>query len=284
MGMGVLDVSYRLSTRAQMQFSYRADTRDEERSFDRALINPFWDMRDSYALSQQFDYSPRVSLRFGAATGRNGFYEGDEDLDEKFNRSVQAFTGEMDYRLRPNLTLRAMGGLTGEQGAVLGLNGTGAMAVGNGKTYYTGAMLLYQPAADWTMSAAYYYGRSLVPRTQSAVRLTDIQSDSFALDARWHRTPQEIIGVQFSSPLRIRRGSAVFNLPVARDLTDDVVYFDQIRVSLKPTAREYDLGLYYAKESENYNWQAEMTARIHPDHMAGIRPDYRALIGWSFKY
>ena len=93
-----------------------------------------------------------------------------------------------------------------------------------------------------------------------------------------------MLGLSFSSPLRIRQGTARFDLPVARDLYTDIVYREQMDVSLKPDAREYDLGLCYTHETENYDWRGEIMARFHPDHVADAKTDYRALLGLSLKY
>ena len=37
-------------------------------------------------------------------------------------------------------------------------------------------------------------------------------------------------------------------------------------------------------ETDNYDWRGELMMRLHPDHMSGAKPDYRALFGLSYKY
>ncbi len=84
-------------------------------------------------------------------------------------------------------------------------------------------------------------------------------------------------GIQLSPHLRIRRGIASFNLLVGRDGYDDFVYRNQFDVSLKPKAREYNVGFYYTQNNDSFEWKYEMGARIHPDHLEGVKPDYCTL-------
>ena len=283
MGWGILDMNYQFNDTAALKLSYRSDILNENSIIDKALSNPFMNMTDSYSVSQQLKWKD-LAFTFGTTFGKNAFYETDDNRDDEFKKSVHAFNTEVAYRANKYLTLKVVGGLLQEEEALLGINGTGIFETDDGETYYTGATLEYQPIIPLTLSASYYYGRSSIPKTKALVRIDDVISDSFAFDARYQYNARDILGLQFSSPLRIRQGSALFNLPIARDLYTDDVYFTQKKISLKPNAREYDLGLYYMTETDNYDWRGELMARFHPDHISGIKPDYRALFGLSLKY
>ena len=283
LGMGTLDMYYAFSDRSSIRFSYRSDTIAEEASFNQVLMNPFVDMTDAYSLTHRFDLNKKVSLSFGAALGKNGFFEGDEDAGEEFNRSMSAFQTEMAWRPFSKMTLKAVGGVISEKDAALGLNGTGAFETGSTHTVFYGAVAEYNPLSTLTLSAAYYYGRSMVPRTNSLVSLNRVVSDSFALDVRY-RMEKRMAGIQLSSPLRIRRGTASFDLPVGRDAYTDTIYRERFDVSLKPRAREYNFGVYYTQEDDSFEWRYELGTRIHPDHMDGVKPDYRALFGLVWRY
>ena len=281
---GMLDIQYYFNNKASLKFSYRSDVMDEEKHFDRALLNPFLNMKDSYALTQEMKLSRKLTFKLGTAFGENGFYRGDEDKDEEYNRSVRAFTTEADYKVYSDLTLKVLGGMLSEKNAVLGIHGTGALDVDNSQTYYTGGVIEYCPIPKATLSAAYYYGQTNAPRTDSLISFSDIASDGFALDARYQPDDKRMFGIQFSSPLRIRKGTASLSIPTARDMSSDTVYYDTVKVGLKPDAREYDVGVYYTQETDDYDWRGELMTRFHPDHMSGMSPDYRALFGLSFKY
>ena len=283
MGMGILDVNYQFNDTSALKFSYRSDMLNENRSIDKALSNPFMNMTDSYTLAQQFKWKD-LAFTFGATTGKNAFYETDENKDDEFKSSVHAFNSEIAYRPNKSVVFKVIGGMMQEKEAILGINGTGVLATDDGKTYFTGTTLEYSPISPLTLSASYYYGRSSIPKTKGLIHIDNVISDSFAFDARYKPDDQKTFGVQFSSPLRIRKGNATFNLPVARDLYTDAVYFDKQKASLKPNAREYDLGVYYMTETDHYDWRGELVMRLNPDHMAGAGPDYRAMFGLSYKY
>jgi hypothetical protein len=264
---------------------YRSDVLAEENTFEQALSNPFIDMRESYGFSHTYDMNKKLSFSFDATVGKNGFYDVDTDLDEEFNRSVQAFTSEIKYKPKSNLTLRAIGGMLNEKDSILGLNGSGAFDTETSKTYYTGAVIEYVPVKPLILSASYYYGRSEMNNSDnSMISFQDVISDSFSFDAKYNFDETKMLGLQFSSPLRIKSGSAHFDIPVGRDMFTDTVYREEFDVSLKPTAREYDLALYYMHETDNYDWRGALMTRFNPDHDADAKPDYRALFGMSLKY
>ena len=284
LGMGSLDMRWKLSDKNAVTFSYRSDILAEKKRTEQVLANPFLDMRESYALTHTFDMNKRISFAVSAVTGKNGFFEGDKDRHEEFNKSAQAFASEVTYKPTDKMALRLSGGVLRESDAVLGMNGAGAFDTGSSQTYFTGAAIEYMPIESLKLTAAYYYGRSEMPKTGSLVNFSQIISDSFALDAQYRLSDKDLMGIQFLSPLRIKKGSARFDLPVARDMYTDTVYRDVSEVSLRPEAREYDLGFYYMHETDDYDWRGELMARFNPDHMADVKPDYRALIGMSFKY
>lgn len=283
LGMGKLDMNYAFSDNQFILFSYRSDVLREEFYFDQVLSNPFIDMTDAYALKHQFNLNKKISLSFGATLGKNGFFEGDEDLGEEYDRSVNAFHSELVWHPSEKMTFKAIAGMISEKDSVLGLNGSGMFETDTTQTYFTGAAIEIHPIKSLTLSAAYYYGRSMIPRTSTLVSLNQMISDSFAMDVRYCMDKRKV-GVQLSSPLRIRQGTASFNLPIGRDGYDEVIYRNQFDVSLKPKAREYNLGFYYTQDGDFFDWKHEIGVRIHPDHMGGVKPDYRALFGFTWRY
>jgi hypothetical protein len=285
LGLGIFDMNYKMNENMDLKFSYRSDTIHEEQTINQALSNPFMNMKNSYALSQQLKYND-LSFAFGASVGQNAFYETDEEdnNDDDFDNRVNAFDTSIAYQPNKSVTFKMAGGILQEKDALLGMNGTGAFDTQDGITYFTGASIEYKPSLAFTLSANYYYGRSHMTQTGGLLQVNNIISDSFAFDARYQPDKHNTLGIQFSSPLRIRSSDATFNIPVARDLYTDTVYFDKQKVSLKPDAREYDLGFYYLKETDVYDWRTNFTVRFNPDHIQNAKPDYRAIMGLSYKY
>ena len=285
LGLGIFDMNYKMNENMDLKFSYRSDTIHEEQTINQALSNPFMNMKNSYALSQQLKYND-LSFAFGASVGQNAFYETDEEdnNDDDFDNRVNAFDTSIAYQPNKSVTFKMAGGILQEKDALLGMNGSGAFDTQDGITYFTGASIEYKPSLAFTLSANYYYGRSQMTQTGGLLQVSNIISDSFAFDARYQPDKHNTLGIQFSSPLRIRSSDATFNIPVARDLYTDTIYFDKQKVSLKPDAREYDLGFYYLKETDVYDWRTNFTVRFNPDHIQNAKPDYRAIMGLSYKY
>ena len=285
LGLGTLDMTYHFNSTNKLSFSYRSDVLAEKSFSEKALANPFVDMTNSYALGYDFKLNPDVNLGFSASTGKNAFYKTDADVDDEFTRSVQAFDMSVGYRLFDAVRFKAVNGFLREKDALLGINGSGIFETNNSLSYYTGATVEYNPIAPVTLSAAYYYGQSKMPKTSSSlVQFDNVVSDSFAFDAKYQANASDVLGFQFSSPLRIKQGYASFNLPVARDLYSDTIYYDKTKVSLKPEARELDFAMYYLTGSADLDWRVELMMRLHPDHNADSAPDYRALFGLSWRY
>ena len=190
----------------------------------------------------------------------------------------------MDYQIYQDITLRFIGGMIREKEASLGINGTGAFGTESSRTYFTGGITEYKPFSKLTLTAAYYYGKTETPKGGSLIALGDLISDGFSFNAQYDLDPKTKTGIRFSSPLKIKKGYAWLRLPYARDMYADKVYYDKVRLNLSPATREYDVGLYYQTEQEDYLWRGEMTTRFHPDHVAGAKPDYRALwsLDWKF--
>ena len=180
--------------------------------------------------------------------------------------------------------MRFIGGMLQEKESVLGINGSGALGTDNSRTYFVGSTIEYTPIKPLTLSASYYYGRSQTGKTNSIISFSDVLSDSFAFDVRYQMDNEKLFGLQFASPLRIKKGKAYFNIPTGRDSYSDTVYYDTMKVGLKPMAREYDLGFYFRNQQKDYNWRGEFMARFNPDHISGIKPDYRLMFGSNFDY
>ena len=125
----------------------------------------------------------------------------------------------------------------------------------------------------------YYYGTTHTDHQNALMNVSDLISDSFAFNAAYTPDDRRTFGVALVSPMRIRSGSATVNLPVVRDAHTYTGYRQDINASIKPSAREYDLGFYYSDQlTDNVLWQSELGVRLNPDHQAGARPDYRSIM------
>ena len=145
-------------------------------------------------------------------------------------------------------------------------------------------MIEYQPISKVSLSAAYYYGQTQTPKGNSLITMGDLISDGFSFEARYDLEENKMLGMTFSSPLKIKKGEARLRLPYGRDLYSDTVYYDEVRLNLRPEAREYDVGVYYQSANDRYRFRGEVMTRFNPEHRANAKPDYRAICGldWMF--
>ena len=148
----------------------------------------------------------------GFATGENGLYDGSrDDNDRDFDNRVYGFDSAAAYSLTDNLTVTAMSGVLYEDGAMLGLNGTGGFDVGDSSTYYAGLSVSWSPLKNLFLSGAYYQGWTDAGGLASNLMQTSrLVSDSFALDGHYRYNKTDVVGLQISSPLRIYKGTAAF--------------------------------------------------------------------------
>ena len=77
------------------------------------------------------------------------------------------------------------------------------------------------------------------------------------------------------------KGSASFNYATGRDNYSDTIYMNKLTTSLRPEAKEYDLGLYYKGQTEDdVNLMGKVEARFNADGEKGVT-DYIGVVGVS---
>ncbi len=249
--------------------------------FDRLMLSPYAKMKEAWGGVMRYDLTKNWRASIQGQVGQNGFVDEEELKDMDHNRS-SLFQSTLEYRGFKKMNLKLVAGVTNEQGAMLGMWGQGAFKTGNSKTQYVGAGMKLNLTDNFTVEGMYYTGVTKVSEANSLLGFSDVKSDSFAMTAAWKMTDARTFGLQLVSPLRVRSGVAMVNLPVARDAYENKVYHQLVAADLKPTAREYDIGLYYSDAfKENCLFQSEIGVRLNPDHMADAKPDWRALLGLS---
>lgn len=255
--------------------------------FEKALANPFMAMNSAYGVYSRYQPSSDWKVTMGFATGENGLYDGSrDDNDRDFDNRVYGFDSAAAYSLTDNLTVTAMSGVLYEDSAMLGLNGTGGFDIGDSSTCYAGLSVSWSPLKNLFLSGVYYQGWTDAGNLASNLMQTSrLVSDSFALDGHYRYNKTDAVGLQISSPLRIYKGTAAFDLPVGRDNYSDEVYRERFRASMKPDAREYKFSFYHDRElNENMNFKAQFDMRLNPDHQKDAETDYRVMFGFNWTF
>ena len=285
-GMGFVSTSYATDDYASSFFFAENSQYAADSYHDKATFNPFLAMNQVYGLKNDI-YFDDFTLKFSFMTGENGLYDGDKAYnDYDFDDRAYAFDMNFEYYVKPNLALNLMGGILSEDNALLGMNGRGALDIDDTNTVYAGIMLSWEPLENLTLSGAYYHGWTDPMRSSGSMMSTSrLLSDSFAFDAHYNFNKTDVLGFQISSPLRVYKGAADFDIAVGRDNYSDTVYRENVRAGLKPSAREYMFALYHNRELwEKVMMKSEMAVRLNPDHQASVDPDYRAMFGLSWDF
>ena len=286
-GKGMQHGSMRFEVRPTPKWSFKSYyTENTETTggsyFERLMQSHYAKMKEAWGGAVSYDLGKNWKATVSGQIGQNGFVD-EDDLNDMNHNKISLLQSSLQYNGLKKVGLKLTGGITNEQGSTLGMWGRGAFKSGNSKTSFVGAGMTLNLTDALTLEGMYYIGKTEVNNGRSLVKMSDLTSDSFALTAAWKVNDGRTLGLQFVSPLRVRRGVATVDLPVARDAYQDVVYRESVKANLKPTAREYDIGFYYAENlQEDVHFQSEMGVRLNPDHVAGAAPDWRALVGLHF--
>ena len=283
-GMEQGSVSFEMRPSAKWSFkSYYTENTETSGGtyFERLMQSPYAKMKEAWGGAVSYQLGKNWKATVLGQIGQNGFVD-EKDLSKMDHNKISLFQSTLQYTGLKKLGLKLTSGVSNEQGATLGMWGRGAFKSGNSKTAFVGAGLTFNLTDALTVEGMYYSGVTHVDNKNSLVKMSDLRSDSFALTAAWQVNEGRTLGLQFVSPLRVRRGTATVDIPVGRDAYQDVVYREAVKADLKPSAREYDIGLYYAEAlRDDVHFQGEMGVRLNPDHVAGATPDWRALVGLS---
>ena len=250
--------------------------------FERLMLAPYAKMKEAWGSAISYDFGKNWQATVSGQVGQNGFVD-EDDLHDMDHNKASVFQSTLQYNGLKKVGLKMVAGVSNEQGSTLGMWGKGAFKSSNSRTTYVGAGVTLNLTDAVTIEGMYYSGVTHVNNGNSLVKMSNLKSDSFAVTAAWNVNDKRTIGMQFVSPLRVRKGVATVNLPVARDAYQDVVYRDEVHASLKPSARVYDVGFYYTDAlQEDVHFQSEFGVRLNPYHVAGAAPDWRALVGLHF--
>ncbi len=283
---GSMSMMMRPSKNIKMRLAFTQDTLSFGGSYvGRSQQNPFMNMRQAVGTDVGIQFAKNWALIGSWYTGKNGFI--DEDIFDKMAHQsrMQLIESGIAYQGIKNVTLGISGGIMDEEDSLFGTRGAGAFKTDGAETRFVRVMANFQPTDKFRLSGAYTYGMTEADKTNTLMQFSKLTSDSFALAAEYMPDEKQTFGIKLVSPLRIRSGSASFNLPVARDLYEDRIYRETYTASLKPTAREYDLSLFYANEiSSTLSWAGETGVRLNPDHKKDADTDYRALfkLNWTW--
>lgn len=113
---------------------------------------------------------------------------------------------------------------------------------------------------------------------------SDIRSRSSAMGLTQNSIFGGKLGLIYSQPLRVYKGSASINIPVARDLDGNVTRYSS-EVSLKPDGKEQDLEFFYSKDlTEESRMKLNLIIQKEPGNIKDSPNNYLGFMSYSKKF
>ena len=243
--------------------------------------NPYFAMNEAYGAENTLNLSDTSKLKLSLQTGQNGLYERDYEQDNhSFDEQSHAVNAEYSYNMTDYLELSALGGMLFENDAVLGMNGVGGFSIKDSSTYFMGVKAALNLTDNISLIASYYRGYTN-GSDASMLSISDLETESFMLAGEYALDKKNKVGLSLVSPLSVVKGNASFNYATGRDSYSDTIYMNKLTTSLRPEAKEYDLGLYYKGQTDNdVNLMGKVEARFNADGEKGLT-DYIGVVGVS---
>ena len=170
-----------------------------------------------------------------------------------------------------------------EEDAMLGLNGVGGFGINGSNTYYMGLKAKLDLTSKVSLMAAYYRGYT-GGNNSEMLSISDLETESFMLVGEYQSDRNNKFGLMFRSPMSVVKGDASFRYSTGRDNYSNTAYLRELKTSLRPEAREYDLGMYYEGEpSDNLSISGKVEARFNADGEKGVE-DYVGVVGAHYTF
>jgi len=254
---------------------------------DEALVNnsnPYFSMRDAYGVENTLNLSETSKLKLSLQSGENGLYERDDEMDKNsFDGRSYAMSAEYSFNLTDYLELQTLGGMLFEEDAMLGLNGIGSLGFENSSTYYMGVKAKLDLSSNVSLMAAYYRGYTS-GNDSPLLSISNLETESFMVAGEYSFNPNDKIGLMFESPMEVVKGSSTFRYSTGRDSYSNTAYMNKLKTSLRPEAKEYDLGMYFkSKPNEDLSLAGKVQARFNADGEKGV-VDYMGVVGAQYNF
>ena len=204
---------------------------------------------------------------------------------DKHNFDEQSYSVGAEYSL--NLTdyleLSTLGGMLFEKEAMLGLNGMGGFAIDDSSTYYMGLKAKLNLTNNISLMASYYRGYTSGSKS-NMLSISNLETESFMLSGEYSFNNKDKIGLMIRSPMSVVKGNASMMYSTGRDNYSDTAYLNKLKTSLRPDAREYDLGMYFrSNPNDDLGLSGKVEARFNADGQEGL-VDYIGVVGVHYSF
>ena len=283
---GLLEMTLQPIEHLKIRAFYTEDTQFFDTDFNmNRLKNPFMALKDAYGIHNTYQMTSSISFGFQTAIGRSGLVAlTEDDYLDRVKQQSYTFAAETNYQPTSNISLTSTVGLLSEADSLLGIQGEDSFHSPGADTYFIGLAFQWQTTPRLTLTGSYFYGSTKPDTQQDIFQFKDLKSQQLAVDLRYQMTPRSFGGIQAIMPLTTS-GRLTALLPVGRDYETDTVILSQQDIALKPTAQEWQFNTYYTTDiGKRWLLRSEAGMRLHPDGIRRRQPDWRVMLGMSYKY
>ncbi len=227
--------------------------------------------------------SYKLDDNFGFAFGLSSNEEPD-----KYGLESDSAVIEGTYK-KEKLAVGLQLGSMREMGSLFGGASGGVLSVDESNTVSLGFSGSYQFSEKFSVIGNYTEGYTEVDDWEESYlqNFSSIRSNAYGLGliGRGIFRSEDQIGVGYSRPLKVKRGSADLIVPEGREDFGQPLFFDEERINLNPTASEQAFEAYYTFRPKN---NVEMTTyflhRQNPDHNSDASSENTILATLKFKF
>ena len=263
-------------------FSLYQDQTNSTPGFEttKSFTNPFLSFTDQGIASHA---SYKIDDSFGFAFGLSSNEEPD-----KYGRESDSAIIEGTYK-KEKLAVGLQLGSTRELGSLFGGASGGVLSVDESNTVSLGFSSSYQFNQKFSVIGNYTEGYTKVDDWDESYlqNFSSIRSNAYGVGiiGQGIFRSEDQIGLGYSRPLKVKRGSADLIVPEGRENFGEPLFFNEERINLNPTASEQAFEAYYSfRPKKNVEMTTYFLHRQNPDHNSDASSENTVLATLKFSF
>ena len=248
--------------------------------YTQSFTNPFLSFTDQGIASQaSYNLSENFGFNFGLSSNEEA---------GKYGLESDSAVIEGIYQ-KEKLGLGLQLGSIREMGSLFGGASGGILSVDESNTVSLGLSATYSINDSFSVLGNYTEGYTQVDDWDQSYlqNFSGIRSNAYGLGLVGNGilTSTDKIGIGYSRPLKVKRGSADLIVPQGREDFGQPLFFNEERINLNPTASEQAFEAYYSFHPKK---DVELTTyflhRINPDHNSDANSENTVLATLKFSF
>ncbi len=206
------------------------------------------------------------------------------------NSSKQNQSFDFGFSLTPkkgNDLILSFGNLTEFNNNMLNSQSLGAFSTnGNVKTSYVKISANQNLYKDLSLITGIAEGTTTIQGNSQGIfrNFSDVRSRTSSVALVYDNFFKGRIGLSYSEPMRVYKGSAQINIPVARDINGNVTRYEST-ISLVPNGKQQNLELFYSRDLSDYsNIKFNLITQKQPGNIANAKTNNLLWINYGLRF